>query len=333
MWRGFSAAKDPSRFEIAVARGVRNLAIPRRASAQKNPLDGTAVDLQQGRDDFLARCSSCHGRDGSGLTPLGRNLYPRVPDLRSAGTQRLSDGDIHYIIENGVELTGMPAWGDPRGASGDAIWRLVLYVRSLNPLSHQEVVEQARTAASAHYAGSQACQKCHAQIYERWKKTPMANVVRDLRQHPDAIIPDLATNTVAAVHQGPGRLRLRQPLEAALLHEDRRRLFSVAGPVGGAQPRVEPVRRAPGSGLVGAALPRRQHEAADRPDLRRLSFGRLRHPHEAGRRMERRLREVPRSGQRARRASLARQHPEPGAHGPRARRATPASSATRRDAR
>ena len=197
MWRGFSAAKEPSRFEIAVARGVRNLAIPRRASGQKNPLDVTAVDLQQGRDDFLARCSSCHGRDGSGLTPLGLNLYPRVPDLRSAGTQRLSDGDIHYIIENGVELTGMPAWGDPRGASGDAIWRLVLYVRSLNPLSHQEAVEQARTAASARYAGSQACQPCHAQIYERWKKTPMANVVRDLRQHPDAIIPDLATNHVA----------------------------------------------------------------------------------------------------------------------------------------
>jgi len=52
-------------------------------------------------------------------------------------------------------------------------------------------------AASAHYVGSQACQKCHEQIYERWRKTPMANVVRDPREHPDAIIPDLDTNTVA----------------------------------------------------------------------------------------------------------------------------------------
>jgi predicted CXXCH cytochrome family protein len=45
--------------------------------------------------------------------------------------------------------------------------------------------------------GSQACAKCHVDVYDRWKKTPMANIVRDPRQHPDAIIPDLATNTVA----------------------------------------------------------------------------------------------------------------------------------------
>ena len=53
---------------------------------------------------------------------------------------------------------------------------------------------QAQTAAK--YVGSRACQTCHADIYARWQKTPMANVVRDPRDHPDAIIPDLATNTV-----------------------------------------------------------------------------------------------------------------------------------------
>jgi predicted CXXCH cytochrome family protein len=42
------------------------------------------------------------------------------------------------------------------------------------------------------YVGSAACQKCHAPIYERWSKTRMANVVRDPREHPDAIIPDLS---------------------------------------------------------------------------------------------------------------------------------------------
>ena len=49
----------------------------------------------------------------------------------------------------------------------------------------------------AQYVGSQACQKCHAEIYARWQKTPMANVVRYPRTHPDAIIPDLATNSIA----------------------------------------------------------------------------------------------------------------------------------------
>jgi predicted CXXCH cytochrome family protein len=42
------------------------------------------------------------------------------------------------------------------------------------------------------YVGSTACRTCHPQIYERWSKTRMANVVRDPKEHPDAIIPDLS---------------------------------------------------------------------------------------------------------------------------------------------
>ena len=50
----------------------------------------------------------------------------------------------------------------------------------------------AQSTAGSRYTGSLACQSCHAQIYERWKKTPMANVVRDPREHPEAILPDLS---------------------------------------------------------------------------------------------------------------------------------------------
>jgi len=51
---------------------------------------------------------------------------------------------------------------------------------------------QAPTVAAAHYVGSTACRTCHTGIYERWKKTRMANVVRDPKEHPDSILPDLA---------------------------------------------------------------------------------------------------------------------------------------------
>jgi predicted CXXCH cytochrome family protein len=195
--RGFRATTEPSRFEAAIARTARNLAIPAHAHNEKNPLQATSENLQEGREDFLARCASCHAHDGSGITPMGRNLYPRVPDLRLSQTQSLTDGSLHYIIENGVRLTGMPAWGNPHQVSADDGWKLVLFIRSLRPLTNEEKTEQAQTAAQAHYVGSQACEKCHAQIYQSWKKTPMANVVRDPREHPDAIIPNLATDTVA----------------------------------------------------------------------------------------------------------------------------------------
>ncbi len=190
--RGFRATAEPSAWEAAVARRVRDLAIPTAARRQKNPLQSTPQNLEEGRSNFLARCAVCHGQDGSGLTPVGGNLYPRVPDLRGAPTQALSDGEIHYIIENGVQLTGMPAWGNPHQQGGDDSWKLVLFIRSLRPLSRQEMTQQATTAAHAHYVGSQACEKCHQEIYRRWKKTPMANIVRDPATHPETVLGDFS---------------------------------------------------------------------------------------------------------------------------------------------
>ncbi len=195
--RGFRATTIPSKWEVLVARTVRNLAIPTHERNQQSPLAATASNTSQGREAYLAECAGCHGLDGSGKTPMGANLYPRVPDLRADPTQNLTDGDIHYIIENGVQLTGMPAWGEPHKESSADSWKLVLFIRSLRPLNRQERSLQVATAGSAHYVGSQACEKCHAEIYTRWKKTPMANVVRDPRVHPEAIIPNLATNNVA----------------------------------------------------------------------------------------------------------------------------------------
>ncbi len=195
--RGFRATAAPPSWEAMLARKVRNLAIPKPDRNLKNPLDANPDAINQGRELFVTQCAACHGIDASGTTPVGRHLYPRVPDLRTAATQTLTDGEMHYIIENGVQLTGMPAWGNPHLESPADSWKLVLFLRTLQPLTRQELSQQAALATSAHYVGSPACQKCHAEIYDRWQKTPMANVVRDPYSHPDAIIPDLATNMVA----------------------------------------------------------------------------------------------------------------------------------------
>jgi predicted CXXCH cytochrome family protein len=72
-----------------------------------------------------------------------------------------------------------------------------LLVAGLSSDATQEAAVRPQVSSSAHYVGSESCQKCHAAIYERWKKTPMANVVRDPKTHPDAIIPDLNTNDIA----------------------------------------------------------------------------------------------------------------------------------------
>jgi predicted CXXCH cytochrome family protein len=174
------------------------LGIPSSARDEKNPWTATPDTLQQAREDFTNHCAGCHGKDGNAQSEIGQNLYPKAPDLRAAPTQNLSDGEIHYIIRNGVRLTGMPALGNPHVKQEDNnAWKLVLFIRAISLSTPQEKAEQSATATSAHYVGSAACQKCHAQTYERWKKTPMANVVRDPREHPDAITPDLSKNPLA----------------------------------------------------------------------------------------------------------------------------------------
>jgi predicted CXXCH cytochrome family protein len=195
---GFSATDQPSALERAMARAVRNIGIPSSATNEKNPLTATPDLLAEARENFANRCANCHGNNGTLASNIGQNLYPKAPDLSAPATQNLTDGEIHYIIKNGVRLTGMPAWSNPHIAQDDTdAWKLVLFVRDIAALTPQEQSQQATTAKSARYVGSAACQKCHAEIYEHWQKTPMANVVRDPREHPEAIIPDLATNNVS----------------------------------------------------------------------------------------------------------------------------------------
>src|ERR1700740_1145517 len=114
--RGFSAADQPSAIEQGLARAARNWGIPRSARNEKNPWTVTPALLDEARENFLNHCAGCHGRDGDGQSGVGQNLYPRAAALRQPATQRLTDGEIHYIIQNGVRLTGMPALGNPHGS-------------------------------------------------------------------------------------------------------------------------------------------------------------------------------------------------------------------------
>ena len=226
---GFRATNKPSTLETAAARAVRNYSIPSAARSEKNPFDAAPQNLLGGRDSFLAKCQTCHGHDGSGQTPVGQSLYPRVPDLRALPTQNLTDGEIHYIIENGVKLTGMPAWNNPHQMQNDDSWKLVLYIRSLRPLGEQEQAQQTSTSASARYIGSRACEKCHAEIYERWQKTPMANVIRESTPMRSFLT---SLRTPCTSFPKIRLLSFTGASEAAVLHETRRQLFPAARPVG-----------------------------------------------------------------------------------------------------
>jgi mono/diheme cytochrome c family protein len=85
-------------------------------------------------------CAFCHANNGSGDTEVGKNLYPKAPDMRLADTQKLTDGELYYTIKNGVRLTGMPAWGEAGDTDEDS-WKLVHFIRHLSSLSPEEEKE------------------------------------------------------------------------------------------------------------------------------------------------------------------------------------------------
>jgi mono/diheme cytochrome c family protein len=141
--RGFSAREHPSKLETLVATTVRNMAVPAKAKQMKNPLPSTAENIAEARAHWADHCAICHANNGSGNTTIGQNLYPKAPDMRLPGTQNMTDGQLYYTIQNGIRLTGMPAWGQEGENDADS-WKLVHFIRHLPQLTAEEENEMKR---------------------------------------------------------------------------------------------------------------------------------------------------------------------------------------------
>jgi mono/diheme cytochrome c family protein len=138
---GFSAKAEPHWMEVLLARQLRYLAIPLENRNLRNPVALTPEVLKEARAHFADHCATCHANDGSGQTKLGKNFYPKAPDLRLAETQDMSDGEMFFIIQNGIRFTGMPAWGTGDPSEDTDSWKLVHFIRHLPRLSKEELAE------------------------------------------------------------------------------------------------------------------------------------------------------------------------------------------------
>jgi len=191
---GLIARQRPPAVEGSVTRWMLRVSVPDSAKILRNPImaDAGGVDVSAGREVYQQKCETCHAYDGSGKTEMGAGLYPPPLDLRGPEIYNAKDGELFYFIQNGIRNTAMPGWQLP----DQGIWRLVLFIRNLPKVASLSVGAStaglSAPSVSASYVGSTACKTCHSHLYERWKKTRMANVVRDPREHPDAIIPDLS---------------------------------------------------------------------------------------------------------------------------------------------
>lgn len=135
---GFSARADPSPLEVFAAEQARKMAMPGEARQRSNPITRSNEVLEDAMAHWADHCAICHGNDGTGQVEMGRRMYPHAPDMRNKQTQEMTDGELFYVIENGIRLSGMPGWGGTEHGENDS-WKLVHFIRHLPDLSPAEV--------------------------------------------------------------------------------------------------------------------------------------------------------------------------------------------------
>jgi cytochrome c553 len=135
---GFSANQTPSGMERWFAQRVRSAAVPADARSRSNPVTDSPEVQSEARAHWADHCAGCHANDGSGDTQMGKKTYPPAPDMRAASTQQMTDGELFFIIQNGIRFSAMPAWGSGSSHDEESSWMLVRFIRHLPTLTLEE---------------------------------------------------------------------------------------------------------------------------------------------------------------------------------------------------
>jgi len=103
--------------------------VPPDAASMTNPVTPTADSQAQAKARYGYDCAMCHGDNGNGKGPVATDMNLPMKDFTDpAALKDVSDGTLFYIIKNGQGK--MP--GENGRAKPDAMWNLVIYVRSLS---------------------------------------------------------------------------------------------------------------------------------------------------------------------------------------------------------
>lgn len=131
-----SAARPPGRMERAIASWALDRSMARHAQKQDNPFKDALSVLPTGMKHYQANCVSCHGAPAVPAAELAYGLNPPAPALAAEATQSRTDGQLFWVICNGIRMTGMAAFGKTH--EDEEIWHTVAFVRHLPDLTDPE---------------------------------------------------------------------------------------------------------------------------------------------------------------------------------------------------
>jgi len=131
------AASSPTgRMETKLASFALNQSVAKRAPSEKNPFSGKPEVLKDGLEHYKENCVVCHGAPGVDAGEIGQGLNPPAPELTLPRVQKRPDGELFWIVSNGIRMTGMPAFKPTH--KPEEIWKIVAFVRHLEEISPEE---------------------------------------------------------------------------------------------------------------------------------------------------------------------------------------------------
>jgi mono/diheme cytochrome c family protein len=131
-----AATVPPGKLERRIAQFALDRSVLRRAPKTANPLKPDLEVLRGGMEHYKAMCVSCHGGPGVEASETGDGLNPPAPDLTLGRVQKRTDGELFWLVQGGIRMTGMPAFGLTH--KDEEIWKIVAFVRHLPALSSEE---------------------------------------------------------------------------------------------------------------------------------------------------------------------------------------------------
>jgi mono/diheme cytochrome c family protein len=140
-------ASPPSQVENKVVQETKELVIGVKDTP--NPVADDEAARKSGGEHFQHHCQICHGLDGQNTgIPFADKMSPPVANLAMDDIQKYADGQLKWIIENGIRMSGMPGW---KGIlQDDEMWRIVRYIRHLPPKGSLGIPAVFATEAEQH---------------------------------------------------------------------------------------------------------------------------------------------------------------------------------------
>ncbi len=124
-------ATPPGKYESRVMASAKHHLLVGNKK-QKNPLADNLQTRADGKEAFTHYCVACHGMDGQNTgVPFADHMSPPVPSLTSPEVQQYTDGQLKWVLDNGIWPSGMP--GSKGILSDDELWSIVVYMRHLPP--------------------------------------------------------------------------------------------------------------------------------------------------------------------------------------------------------